>query len=185
MGFKTDTSFLKFLTMGATGVRSTLKVMTDLGFQPIELERYSASNKIWSRKVKRFRLPDILCVLTGTRIEVRAKSDLKVRMSDAPDNPDRRWDVGLRDDDLVAFVACATDDGNVSVVGPPVFFTAADLRASVDSTKLRPRKSTSEGAERDREWPSTVPSASGEVLSVGDGKICTLLTSGRPHHPSL
>jgi HEAT repeat protein len=179
MGFKTDTSFLKFLTMGATGVRSTLKVMTEVGFQPIELERYCASNKIWSTKVKRLRLPDILCVRTGVRIEVRAKSNLKVRMSDAPDNPDRHWDVGLRDDDLVAFVACTADDGNVTIVGPPVFFTVADLRASVDSTKLGPPKSASEGAERDREWPSTVPSDSGEVLSIGDGKICTLLASGR------
>ncbi len=179
MGFKTDTSFLKFLTMGAIGVRSTLKVMTDAGFQPIELERYCASNKIWSTKVKRLRLPDILCVRTGVRIEVRAKSDLKVRMSDAPDNPDRRWDVGLRDDDLVAFIACAADNGNVTVVGPPVFFTVADLRASVESTKLGHPKSASEGAERDREWPSTVPSDSGEVLSVSDGKICTALASGR------
>lgn len=179
MGFKADTSFLKFLTMGAVGVRSTLKVMSEAGFQPIELERYCTSNKIWSTKVKRLRLPDILCVQSGVRIEVRAKSDLKVRMSDAPDNPDRRWDVGLRDDDLVAFVACAFDDGNVSVVGPPVFFTAADLRASINSTRLGPPKSASEGAERDREWPSTVPSDDGEVLSVVDGKICTLLAAGR------
>ena len=100
-------------------------------------------------------------------------------MSDAPDNPDRRWDMGLRDDDLVAFVACAADAGNVTVVGPPVFFTAADLRASIASTKLGPPKSASEGAERDREWPSTVPSESGEVLSISDGKIRTLLESGR------
>lgn len=179
MGFKTDTSFLRFLTMGATGVRSTLKVMADAGFQPIELERYCASNKIWSTKVKRLRLPDILCVRTGVRVEVRSKSDLRVRMSDAPDNQSRRWDAGLRDDDLVAFVACATDEGTVSVVGPPAFFTAADLRASVGSTKLGPLKSASEGAERDREWPSTVPSRSGRVVSVGDGKIRAVLTSGR------
>lgn len=179
MGFKTDTSFLKFLTMGATGVLSTLKALTDLGFQPIELERYCTSNKIWSTKVKRLRLPDILCVRTGVRIEVRAKSDLKVRMSDAENNPDRRWDVGLRANDLIAFVACAADNGNVTVVGHPVFFTAADLRASVKSTTLGRPKSASEGAEQDREWPSTVPSQSGEVLSVGDGKICTALASGR------
>jgi hypothetical protein len=179
VGFKTDASFLKYLTMGAAGVRSTLKAMSDAGFQPIELERYCTSNKIWSTKVKRLRLPDILCVRTGMRIEVRAKSDLKIRMSDAPDNPDRRWDVGLRDNDLVAFVACGTDDDCVSVLGPPVFFTAADLRSSVNSTKLGPPKSASEGAERDREWPSTVPTEDGEVLDVTDDKVSTLLSSGR------
>jgi hypothetical protein len=179
MGFKTDSSFLKFLTMGAVAVRSTLTVMFEAGFQPIELERCCTSNKIWSTKVKRLRLPDILCVRTDVRVEVRAKSDLKIRMSDAPDNPDRRWDVGLRDHDLVAFVACSSDEGHVTVLGPPVFFSTADLRAAVDSTKLGPPKSASEGAERDREWASTVPSDSGEVAAVTDDKIGTLLASGR------
>ena len=32
-----------------------------------KLERYSRSNKIWSTKVKRLRLPDLLCVRTGLR----------------------------------------------------------------------------------------------------------------------
>ena len=178
MGFKTDTSFLRFLTMGAAGVRSTLKAMADIGFQPIELERYCTSNKIWSTKIKRLRVPDILCVRTGVRVEVRSKSDLKVRMSDAPDNPDRKWDASLRDDDFVAFVACDYDDVNANL-GPPVFFMVSDLRASVDCTKLGPPKSASEGAERDREWPSTVPSDSGEVVALADGKISTVLASGR------
>ena len=70
--------------MGAAGARQVMSQMTAAGFQPIELERYCTSNKIWTTKVKRLRLPDILCVRTGTRIEVRAKSDLKIRMSDAP-----------------------------------------------------------------------------------------------------
>ena len=111
MGFKADTSFLRFLTMGAVGVRATMAQLHADGFEPIELERYCTSNKIWATKVKRLRLPDVLCVRTGLRIEVRAKSDLKVRMSDAPTNPDRRWDVGLRDDDVVGFVACEGGGG--------------------------------------------------------------------------
>ena len=89
MGFKTDTSFLRFLSMGAKGVSQTIAQMEELGFRPIELERYCSSNKIWTTKVKRLRLPDLLCVKTGLRLEVRAKSDLKIRMSDAPNNPDR------------------------------------------------------------------------------------------------
>lgn len=93
MGLKTDTSFLRFLSMGALGVRQTMKQLTGMGFRPIELERYCASNKIWMTKVKRLRLPDLLCVRTGLRLEVRAKSDLRIRMSDAPANPDRTWDA--------------------------------------------------------------------------------------------
>src|SRR5215467_12748880 len=100
MGFKADTSFLKFLTMGAAGARQVMEQMRAGGFEPIELERYCTSNKIWTTKVKRLRLPDIQCVRTGLRVEVRAKSDLQIRMSDAPANPDRRWDVGMRDEDL-------------------------------------------------------------------------------------
>ena len=179
MGFKVDTSFLRFLTMGAVGVRSTMDYLRREGFEPIELERYCASNKIWMTKVKRLRLPDVLCARTGLRVEVRAKSDLKIRMSDAPNNPDRRWDAGLRDDDVVAFVACDGGGDQVKVLGPPVCVLAGDLRATVDATKFGPPKSASEGAERDREWKSTVPSRDGEVLEVFPSKVVTQLDSGR------
>ena len=112
MGFKADTSFLRFLSMGAVGVHRTMDRFRDRGFEPIELERYCGSNKIWTTKVKRLRLPDLLCVKTGMRAEVRAKTDFKIRMSDAPVNPDRVWDAGLRDDDIVALITCFDrDDG--------------------------------------------------------------------------
>jgi HEAT repeat protein len=179
MGFKVNTSFLRFLTMGAAGVRSTMDYLRQEGFDPLELERYCASNKIWMTKVKRLRLPDVLCARTGLRVEVRAKSDLKIRMSDAPNNPDRRWDVGLRDDDVVAFAACDGGLDGIEVLGPPVCFFVGDLRATVGATKLGPPKSASEGAERDREWKSTVPSKDGEVLEVPNSKIVTQLDSGR------
>ena len=157
MGFKVDSSFLKFLTMGALGVRHVAAKLRAQGFEPIELERYGSSNKIWSTKVKRLRLPDLLCVRTGTRFEVRAKSELRIRMSDAPDNPDRVWDAGLRNEDIVALIAC-TDNGNGPVPAEkPVYFSVRDLRESVGSSRLGSPKSASEGAERDREWPATVP----------------------------
>lgn len=179
MGLKADTSFLRFLTIGAVGARATIDHLNDHGFEAIELERYGTSNKIWATKVKRLRLPDLICVKTGLRIEVRAKSELKVRMSDAPNNPERRWDVGLRDEDLVAFIACDSENENISASGSPVFFSVSDMRAVVDNTKLGPPKSASEGAERDREWPCTVPSQDGEILSVNEGKIVTQLSTGR------
>jgi len=179
MGFKVNTSFLRFLTMGAVGVHSTIEHLRERGFEPIELERYCGSNKIWMTKVKRLRLADLLCVRTGLRFEVRAKSTLKVRMSDAPNNADRRWDTGLRDDDVVAFVACNQDGERIDVFGSPVFFQVGDLRASVDTTELGPPKSATEGAERDREWKSTVPSQDGEVMEVAPDRIITALASGR------
>lgn len=109
MPFKASTSFLRFLSMGAVGVQRTMEILRRFGCEPIELERYCSSNKIWTTKVKRLRLPDLLCVKTGLRVEVRAKTDLRIRMSDTPSNPDRAWDAALRDDDLVAFIACTFD----------------------------------------------------------------------------
>lgn len=171
MGFKADSSFLRFLTIGAKGVLQTISQLENEGFKPIELERYCGSNKIWSTKVKRLRLPDLLCVKTGLRIEVRAKSDITIKMSDAPDNPGRAWDAGLRDDDLAAFIACF-DDGNGPVAAQEAMFVRIrDMRSAVNTSKLGAPKSASEGAERDREWPTTVPKRAGEVLEVTDTKI--------------
>lgn len=173
MGFKADTSFLKFLTMGARGVHHTMARLSEVGFNPIELERYCGSNKIWATKVKRLRLPDLLCARTGLRVEVRAKSDLKIRMSDAPDNPDRVWDAGLRDNDIAAFVACKDSEQGPLPFDTPAFFTVGDLRHSAHSSKLGPPKSASEGAERDRTWPATIPTRDGRVIQVTSEKILT------------
>ncbi|PYP91849.1 MAG: hypothetical protein DMG65_05980 [Candidatus Angelobacter sp. Gp1-AA117] len=178
MGFKTDSSFLRFLSMGAIGVRQTMKQLSGMGFKPIELERYCASNKLWTTKVKRLRLPDVLCVKTGLRLEVRAKSDLKIRMSDAPNNPDRRWDSGLRDDDVAAFIAVAEGEGGPVPADEAVFFSVSALRASVGQSQLGPPKSASEGAERDRTWPSTVPSCDGTVESVSKEKLVVMMQVG-------
>lgn len=171
MGFKANASFLRFLTMGALGVRSTMQELRRMGFKPIELERHCASNKIWTTKVKRLRLPDLLCVQTGLRLEVRAKSDLKIRMSDAPTNPDRVWDAGLRDSDLIAFIACFDGEDGMRAAEEAEYFTVEALRASSDHTKLGQPKSASEGAERDRTWPTTVPSRPGRVLEVDGERI--------------
>ena len=171
MGFKANTSFLRFLSMGAVGVRGTMNQLRDRGFDPIELERYCRSNKIWTTKVKRLRLPDLLCIKTGMRAEVRAKTELKIRMSDARANPDRAWDASMRDDDIVALITCLDTDDGPKAVDDAVCFTVGSLRASVDRSRLGPPKSASEGAERDRTWPATVPTRDGIVLEVTDERL--------------
>lgn len=180
MGLKVDSSFLKFVTMGAVGARRVTELMACAGLQPIELERYSRSNKIWQTKVKRLRLPDLLCVRTGLRVEVRAKSKLAIKMSDAPDNPDRRWNSGLAPEDVIAFVLIReAADGTIQAANNAEFFTVESLIATVAHSKLGPPKSASEGAERDREWPSTVASSDGEVQEVDETRLRTTLATGR------
>ena len=171
MGFKADTSFLRFLSMGAVGVHRTMQRLRDRGFEPIELERYCCSNKIWTTKIKRLRLPDLLCVRTGMRTEVRAKTDLKIRMSDALANPERGWDAGLRNDDIVALITCFDTDDGPKPADDAVYFTVGALRASVERSRLGPPKSASEGAERDRTWSATVPTRDGRVLEVTDERL--------------
>lgn len=101
--FKTDVSFLEKISAGATG---TTQVFVDLkrqGHSPIELERGSMSFKIWKKiKIKRVRVPDILCVRCGIRVESRAKTDLQVTMSHSISDPMRGWDFGLTDGDFIA-----------------------------------------------------------------------------------
>jgi hypothetical protein len=183
MGFKADSSFLRFLSMGAVGVHRTMEHLHSLGFHPIELERYCGSNKIWATKVKRLRLPDLLCVSTGLRMEVRAKTDLKIRMSDAPTNPDRVWDAGLRDDDVVAFIACHDTGNGPRPADKPVHFTVGALRACVDQSRLGPPKSASEGAERDRTWPAIVPSRDGKVAAVTRERVIVEMAAD-PERPA-
>lgn len=89
-------------------------------------------------------------------------------------------DTGLRDHDLVAFVACEELGRSMTVVGggQPIFVRVGDMRKSVGETRLGPPKSASEGAERDREWPCWVPARSGEVLEVGDSRIRVRWSTG-------
>ena len=165
MSFKEDYSFLEKVSLGAVGNRKIMELLNDAGHRIIELERYSTTNKIWSTKIKRLRVPDLLCLTCGRRIESRAKSKLGIIMSDAPDNPERQWDVGLRDEDLVGIIHCHGSLGTEFVCGNQVnLFLIGDLRSKFNYSKLGDRKSASEGSERDRTWPSYVPTFTGELM---------------------
>lgn len=170
MALKQDLDFLRFLTMGAAGTASVLDSLDrHHGHRTIELERYATANKIWAQKVKRLRRPDLLCLDCGLRIEVRAKSKLAIKMSHS-DAPDRQWDTGLRNEDLVAFVAWRAEQGIPSPRHQ--FFGVGDMRSSVKHARLGARKAASEGSERDLTWPAVVPKRDGHVLDID-------LSSGR------
>src|SRR5437660_1592653 len=171
MGLKDDVDFARFLSMGAVGAAAVARDLRErFGHQPIELERYSMANKVWQTKVKRLRIPDLVCVRCGTRIESRGKSKLEVRLSDST-SENREWHAGgMRPDDIFAFVR--VDVGAATpVVGIPAYFTHASLQAAIDYAKKGIRKAASEGSELDISWPTWVPTRDGEFVEVRNKEI--------------
>jgi hypothetical protein len=164
MALKQDEDFLRFLTMGAAGTAAVLDALDrDHGHRMVELERYATANKIWANKIKRLRLADLLCLDCGIRVEVRAKSRLAIRMSHSQ-RPGREWDAGLRDDDLVAFVAWR--NSSLSPSPHHHYFRVGDMRSTAGYARWGARKAASEGAEQDITWPATVPGRSGTVIEI-------------------
>lgn len=179
MAFKDDDSFLRFLSMGARGAAAVSDDLSQYhGHEVVELERYAMSNKLWSTKLKRLRLPDLMCLRCGLRIEARAKSSLEIKLSDS-DTPGREWDSGMRPDDLYAFVHCVPNDDGPLCISKPQYFSAAELRAARECAKLGARKAASQGSEIDLKWPARVPKQAGEVLAVADHEVVTMLANGR------
>lgn len=170
--FKTDESFLEKIAIGATGTKRTFEDLTDQEHKPIELERGSMSFKIWKAiKIKRVRVPDILCLQCGRRVESRAKTQMEISMSHSTRSPERGWDHGLEDKDHVAFVHCQKS-------GPgPIDWLASSLVQYVPvgalkeawnkgQTKTSTPKGAQEGFEIRVTWPAAVALAVGEVQEV-------------------
>lgn len=171
MAFKTDWSFLDKISMGAVGTEAVINSLNAMGHQVIELERYCTSNKIWTTKIKRLRIPDLLCLHCGRRIESRAKSKLGIIMSDSENNADRRWFCGLRDTDWVAFIQCFRDAQNKWTASETVnIFSVGNMKETERYTELGKPKSVYEGAERDRKWKCYVPGGegTGTIIAIED-----------------
>src|ERR1700735_824579 len=92
--------------MGAVATDAVQNDRHHYGHAAIELERYAMANKVWQTKVKRLRLPDLVCSRCGLRIESRGKSQLGISLSHSPSGAEgRTWDGGgIRDSDLFAFL---------------------------------------------------------------------------------
>lgn len=171
MGFKEDADFARFVSMGAVGAAAVARrLSTEHGHRMIELERYAMANKVWQTKVKRIRLPDLVCVRCGLRVEARAKSKLGIVVSHS-DSAGRQWDAGMRDGDLYAFLRADLSTFPPET-GHPSFFTTAALRSTVQHARRSSPKAASEGSEITLVWPCWVPSGSGRFERIdSDGRI--------------
>lgn len=172
--FKTDESFLEKISMGAIGTQQVFKILQELGHEPIELERGSMNYKIWKKiKIKRIRVPDILCVDSGIRIESRAKTKFQISMSHSISDPERGWDYGMKDSDYVAIVICEKC-GNRPIDWKAdtlvQFISIKDLRQAEkdEQVVLVKPKGAQEGFESTINWASVVATAAGNVIEIGE-----------------
>lgn len=182
--FKSDDSFLRKLAVGAAGTNTTITRLKDMGFNPIELERGSTGFKIWKKiKIKRIRVPDILCLNTGLRFESRGKTKLEISMSHSLNDPKRAWDAGMRDDDLVSIVVFEQNNDSpidLKQISPVHFVSVRDMRQAflADQVSITQPKGVEEGSEIRVVWTCAASNHQSVVSGVEPGKI--ILTPTNP-----
>lgn len=170
--FKTDESFLEKISIGVIGTQQVFSVLQRQGHKPIELERGSMNYKMWKKiKIKRIRVPDILCVDNGIRVESRAKTKLEISMSHSSSDPDRGWDFGMKETDYVAIVICEKNGSE------PVDWIADNLVQFISIKALREAekeqkvifvkpKGAEEGFEARINWPACIATSKGEIIEI-------------------
>ncbi len=175
--YKSDVSFLEKLAIGAIGTRAVFADLAKHGHKPIELERGSMNYKIWKNiKIKRLRVPDILCLNCATRVEARAKTNLEISMSHSLSDPERGWDKGLTDRDIVALSICR------KVGEQPIdwdadsliqYVSVRELRNAFDEKRvvIEKPKGAGEGFELRVTWPSAVASSDGIISELTPSRL--------------
>lgn len=186
--FKSDDSFLRKLAVGAAGTNATIQRLQTLGFQPIELERGSRGFKIWKKiKIKRVRVPDILCQATGLRFESRGKTKPEISMSHSLKDPNRAWDSGMRDDDWVTIVLIeSSPDSPIETkeISPVHFIRVQDLRAAFTANQfsITKPKGVEEGSEIRVIWTCAVANQVSKVETVDAERITLAPINGSRRH---
>jgi len=180
VGFKEDAQFARYVTMGAVGTAAVARdLRTRFGHNPIELERYAMANKVWGVKMKRMRIPDLVCTDCGRRVESKAKTKLEVKLSHSG-TPGREWNAGgMRDQDVFAFVRVSGSGESASTVGEPGYFTRGGLQRAVGHVRQGGRKAASEGSEVDLSWPVWVPSVDGTLVELENDEVIFTTADGK------
>jgi len=128
--------------------------------------------KIWKNiKIKRLRVPDILCLNCATRVEARAKTNLEISMSHSLADPGRGWDKGLTDHDVVALAICRkVGDGPIDwhVESLIQYVPVRELRKAFAEKRvtIEKPKGAEEGFELRVTWPSAITSSEGIITEV-------------------
>lgn len=195
--FKSDSSFFRKIALGAIGSRAVSEDLDARGHTIVELERGSLDAKVWKGiKRKRVRIPDLVCISCGQRIEVRTKSKPELSMSHSPTIPERRWDFGMVGCDLISTPICAEPDSSAAETatqwargeiaddtaywierervqwrldGAINYFTVQSFRDT------RPDRSQTKGAEEGSEttliWRSCFSPCDGTIAAISNANI--------------
>lgn len=190
--------------IGAVGARAVCRDLAQYGHRFVELERGSTDSKLWKDvKRKRVRIPDLVCLYCGVRIECRAKTGFELSMSHSPTDTERAWDFGLVDTDWVAFPVCSPVEESDWTRGGLLegkshwqqkswvewqalkhinYFTAKAFRSSLHARSRT--KGVEEGSENFIGWDTIFSPRQGPVLAADkkNGKITIARADGsRPY----
>ena len=111
LALKPDSSFFRKIAVGAVGTRAVCRDLARHGHDMVELESGALDTKLWKEvKRKRVRIPDLLCLRCGMRVESRAKTKPDISMSHSPNEAARAWDYGMVDTDWIACPVCGVTD---------------------------------------------------------------------------
>ena len=191
LSFKPDASFFKKISIGAVGARAVINDLARYGHKIVELERGSTDTKLWKDvKRKRVRIPDLVCLHCGLRIESRAKTKASLSMSHSPLDDSRAWDYGMVDSDIVAFPICKANEESYWNVGrlnlgesywheknwvkwkakgAINYFKVGNFRSESPSSSNM--KGVTEGSETSVLWKATFSTRSGIVQSIAGNRI--------------
>ena len=187
---KPDSSFFRKITIGVVGTRAVCRDLSARGHDVRELERGALDTKLWKEvKRKRVRIPDLVCLRCGMRLESRAKTGPKLSMSHS-DEEERAWSFGMVDSDIVAFPVCEPVN--------EAYWSAGRLREGVSywhernwvRWRVRPRinyvatgelrgtpfrrekaKGVTEGSESTVSWPAVFATVDGVVESLNGERV--------------
>ena len=184
--FKPAASFFEKIALGAVGAEAVKALLNDRGHLFVELENGALDTKIWKDvKRKRVRIPDLVCLRCGRRLESRAKTKPEISMSHSIDDAERDWGFGMIPEDWVAFPVCQKvvdftwSEGRLAartsrwreqawavwdVQGAVNIFSVEALRSK--KWVLKERKGVTEGSETQVFWPAVFASSDRRVADV-------------------
>jgi HEAT repeat protein len=185
LSLKPDSSFFQKIVVGAVGAQAVCHDLAAHGHEFVELERGSTDSKLWKDvKRKRVRIPDLVCLHCGQRIECRAKTTPELAMSHS-EQAERTWDFGMVPHDWIAFPVCTpvrkaermigrlTDASSYwhernwvqwQVGGYINYFSVEAFRSHLHARSRT--KGVTEGAENVISWDATFSTRNGPVLGV-------------------